>query len=159
MDRHTVLVRQDAARADLLTAIAGLDEATMASLPVVGNWTIKEVLAHIAGWAVWDLAAIRQVQAGEQPDFAALQDVTSFNARHVEERRNWTVTEILDEMDATRTALEELLMAIPEEDIFRVGQFRGPHWENLAGWLRVAREHEEEHAVQLRAWRTAVTTI
>ena len=159
MDRRTVLARQDAARAELLTAIAGLDETTMATLPVVGAWTIKEVLAHLAGRAAWHLAAIRQVQAGEQPDFAVLQDVQPLSAQHVKERASWTVAEILDEMDATRTALEELLMAMPEEDLFRVGHFRGPHWDNLAGWLRVAREHEEEHAVQLRAWRTAVATI
>ena len=159
MDRRTVLARQDAARAELLTAIAGLDEATMASLPVVGMWTIKEVLAHLAGWAVWDLETIRQIQSGGQPDFAALQDVKSFNDRNVAERRGWTVAEILDELDTARTALEELLMAMPEEDIFQVGKYRGPHCENLANWLRVAREHEAEHAVQFRAWRTAVTTI
>jgi hypothetical protein len=159
MDRHAVLDRLNAARAELLLGIKGLDETTMTTLPIAGTWTIKEVLAHLSGWESWHLAAIRQALAGTAPDFSPLQDRDSFNRRLLEERRGWTVTEILDELDSNRTALEELLLEMPEESLFRAGPMRGPQWENLAGWLRVAREHEEEHAAHIRAWRRAVTMI
>jgi hypothetical protein len=69
------------------------------------------------------------------------------------------VAEVLAELELTQAALRELLLAMPEEDIFQVGRFKGPHWDNLAGWLRVAREHEEKHTTQLQAWRTAVGMI
>lgn len=159
MDRHTVLDRMSAARVELLTGIMGLDEETMTCLPVVGMWTLKEVLAHLSGWAVWHLTAVRKALAGEQADLSPLQDRDSFNRRLVGERGSWTITEILDELDGTRTALEELLIALPEEEIFRAARFRGPQWDNLAGWLRVVREHEEEHAQQIRSWRVAVAMI
>jgi hypothetical protein len=159
MDRSVVLERMDAARAELLMTITGLDESTMTTLPVVGTWTIRAVFAHLAGWAVWHLESIQKALAGEQPDFSPLQERDAFNARLVEGRSSWTMTEILDELEATRMALEQLLNGMPEEEIFQVGYLSGPQWENVAGWLRVVREHEEEHATQIRAWRTAVTMI
>jgi hypothetical protein len=159
MDRHTVLERMDAARAELLMTITGLDEPTTTTLPVVGGWTIQSVFAHLAGWATWHLGSIRKALAGEQPDFSPLQERDAFNVRLVEERSSWTVTEILDELEATRTALHKVLDGTPEEEIFRVGYLQGPQWDNLAGWLRVIREHEEEHTKQIRAWRIAVAMI
>lgn len=159
MDRRTVLERMDAVRAELLMTITGLDEATTTRLPVVGAWTIQVVFAHLAGWGTWHLESIRRGLAGEQLDFSPLQDRDAFNERLVEERSTWTMTAILDELEATRTASHDLLNEMPEEDIFRIGYLAGPQWENLAGWLRVIREHEEEHAAQIRAWRTAVTMI
>jgi len=159
MDRHTVLERMDAARAELLKTITGLDEVPTTTLPVVGAWTIREVFAHLAGWAAWHVATMRRAVAGQPADFSPLADRDAFNARLVEERRRWTMTEILDELDTARTALESLLEALPEEDLFRVDYLSGPQWDNLAGWLRVLREHEEEHAKQIRAWRAAVTMI
>lgn len=159
MDRRTVLARMDAARAELLMTITGLDEATVTTLPVVGRWTIQAVFAHLAGWSAWHLATMRRALAGEPIDFSPLQDRDAFNTRLVGERSSWTMTEILDELEATRTAFEELVNDTPEEEIFRVGHLPGPQWDNLAGWLRVAREHEEEHTTQIRAWRTAVAMI
>lgn len=159
MDRRTVLERMDAARAELLMSIAGLDEPTVTTLPVVGQWTIQAVLAHLAGWSAWHLSTIRRALAGAPVDLSPLQDRDAWNARLVAERSSWTTTEILDELESTRTAFEELLHATPEAVLFRVGYLPGPQWDNLAGWLRAVREHEEEHTRQIRAWRTAVAMI
>jgi hypothetical protein len=159
MDRQTVLERIDAVRAELLMTITGLDEVTMTTLPVVDEWTIQAVFAHLAGWATWHVDSIRSALAGEQTVFSPLENRDAFSAHLVEERSSWTMTAILDELEATRTALHELLNEMPEEDIFRIGYLQGPQWENPAGWLRVIREHEEEHARQIRAWRAAVTMI
>ena len=159
MDRRTVLERTDTARAELLKTITGLDEVTVTTLPVVGNWTIREVLAHLAGWATWHLGAMRQTLAGEPVDLAPLADREGFNVRWLDERGSRTMTEVLDELEETRVVLEELLRQLPEAEIFRGGHLAGPQWDNLAGWLRVIREHEEEHTAQLRAWRAAIAVI
>jgi hypothetical protein len=41
----------------LLITIKDLNEAETTTLPVAGAWTIKDMLAHISGWAAWDLAS------------------------------------------------------------------------------------------------------
>jgi len=33
----------------------------MMILPVAGIWTIRDILAHVSGWAAWDLEAIRSI--------------------------------------------------------------------------------------------------
>jgi len=154
MDKGLLLERLTRARADLLAAIDGLDGMQMTTLPVAGAWTIKDILAHLSGWSAWDLSAIEGILAGRHRDFSSVQDVDSFNAQLVAERRDWAVDEILAEMRDIRSALHELLARMPGEELFRAGPFEGPYWESLAGLLRVAWEHEEEHAEHIRAWRT-----
>ena len=153
MDKRGVLEHLTRARAALLDTIEGLTETDMATLPVAGDWTIKDILAHVSGWAAWDLAGVEGVQAGKPPDFSAIQEVDTFNARLVAERREWTLGRILAEMADAHAALQELLASMPDKDVFRAGPFRGPYWDSLAGWLQVAWEHEGEHAAQIRAWR------
>jgi hypothetical protein len=153
MDKGAVLARLRDARAELLAAVDGLSTTEMGILPVDGTWTIKDILAHVSGWTAWDLAGTRRILAGQGVDWTAIQDVDAFNAHVVAARRNRTPEQILAEMMATHTALQELLADLPEEDLFSTGLFEGPYWDNLAGWLQVAWEHEAEHAGQIRAWR------
>jgi hypothetical protein len=153
MNGRDVLDHLAGARAALLAAVEGLSETEMTTQPVAGEWTIRDILAHVSGWAAWDLAGIKSILAGERPDFAAIQDVDTFNARLVDERRGWSLDRILFEMRDTQAALQELLTGLPDADLFRAGPFQGPYWDSLAGWLRVAWEHEEEHVAQIRDWR------
>lgn len=46
--RRGLLERLRAARAELLSAIDGLDEQQMAE-PALGGWSVKDHLAHIGG--------------------------------------------------------------------------------------------------------------
>jgi len=154
-DRGALLEHVNAARAELLASIDGLSEAEMTTQIVAGVWTVRDILAHISGWAVWDLTTIRSILAGQQPDLTAIQKVDAFNDRLVEERRDWTVKEILAEMQAAQAALQELLADLSDETLFDSALFQGPYWDNLAEWLRVFWEHEEEHAVEIRTWRAA----
>jgi hypothetical protein len=156
MKKRDVLASVEAARAELLAAIEGLSEEQMTKVPVAGDWTLKEILAHIAGWTVWDLAAVRGILAGDTPDFAPIADVDAFNAALVAERCSWPLERILLEMEEALEATLELLAGLPENEIFDEGRFRGPYWRSLAEWLQVAWEHEQEHTEQIRAWREEV---
>jgi hypothetical protein len=153
MNKQEVLEHLTGARAELMAAIEGLSETEMTTLLLTGVWTVQDILAHICGWAAWDLAAMKGVLAGEAPDFSTIQDVDTFNARLVAERSGWSLEQILAKMRDTQAALQELLARMSDKDLFRNELFQGPYWDNLAGWLQVAWEHEEEHAVQIRAWR------
>ena len=95
MDKREMLEHLIRAREELLAAIEGLSETEMTMLPVAGVWTIKDILAHISGWAAWDLAGIGTILAGERPDFSAIQDVDTFNGRLVAERSTWSLDQVL----------------------------------------------------------------
>ena len=151
MDKEAILKNLTRARTRLLAAVEGLAEAEMTTLPVSETWTIREVLSHVGGWAAWDLGAIRAIQDGDSPDLSAIVDVDRFNEQLVTERSEWSLDQILAELEETSTAIQGLVRAMPERDM-KTSRFQGPFWSNLAEWLQVAWEHEEEHALQIEAW-------
>lgn len=153
MGRQKVLNHLANTRAQLLAAIEGLSETELTTLPVSGTWSLREVLAHIGGWAAWDLGAIRAIQQGKRPDLSVIQEVDAFNDRLVAERKKWSVGKILAEMEDSQAAIQELVGSLSDRDLFENGPFRGPYWENLAEWLQVAWQHEEEHIAQIQIRR------
>ncbi|MBM4431275.1 MAG: ClbS/DfsB family four-helix bundle protein [Chloroflexi bacterium] len=153
MDKRLVLNRLAGARAHLLVAVEGLSQIQMTALSISGFWTLREVLAHIGGWAAWDLRTIRAIQQGEHPDLSAIQEVDGFNARLVSERSQWSLEQILAEMAEAHAATQQLVDGLSDQELFGVGPFGGPYWDTLAEWLQIAWEHEEEHAVQIVTWR------
>ena len=153
MRRQEVLNHLARARAQLLAAIEGLGATELTTLPVSGTWSLREVLAHICGWAAWDLAAITAIQQGQCPDLSVIRDVDVFNDRLVAEREKWSVKRILAKMEETQVGMQELVGNLSDRDLFVDGAFQGPYWKNLAEWLQVAWEHEEEHTAQILIWR------
>ncbi|MFQ6100401.1 MAG: DUF3795 domain-containing protein, partial [Anaerolineae bacterium] len=66
MDKRGLLEHLTEAGAELLTAVEGLSETEMTTLPVAGVWTTRDILVHISGWAAWDLAGIRSIKRLER---------------------------------------------------------------------------------------------
>ena len=141
-------------RAALLDVIAGLDEAALDRKGVVGEWSIKNVLAHIAAWEAWVIQALPvRLATGKTPgDFLArIQDEDRFNAEEVAEREELTPSEQLIELERTREALLDELRGLDASTWER----RNP-WDTwhgtLAEYLRKTQvAHDEEHIVGLRA--------
>jgi hypothetical protein len=98
------------------------------------------------------------MQQGGHPDLTVIRDVDAFNSRLVAERAGWSVAQILGAMEETHAALQALVRSMPDAGLFGAGPFRGPYWNSLAEWLRVAWEHEAEHAIQIEAWRERLRT-
>lgn len=153
MSHQSVLVHLRSARSELLAAVEGLSAEEMAGVPASGAWTVREILAHLSGWAAWDVARIQDILEQKLPDLSVIGDVDAFNAGLVAERRAWSIQQIMAEMESAQETLLGLLGAMPEETLLHDGRFHGPYWHNLAGWLQIAWEHELEHAAQLQAWR------
>jgi hypothetical protein len=151
MDKEEILYSLTRARARLLAAIESLTEVETTTLPISEAWTIREVLAHVSGWADWDLDTIRAIKAGHSPDLSVIVDVDLFNEQLVTERSAWSLDHILAELEETSAAIQALVREMQEQDI-EASRFQGPYWSNLAEWLQVAWEHEEEHALQIEAW-------
>jgi hypothetical protein len=115
MDREEILSRRAAASARQLAVFDGWDEETMTTAAVCGPWTAFDLLAHVCGWARWDLETISALLAGEDTDLSVLDDVDGFNDRLVTERRGWTVAQVLDEMAQVEAATNRFIGALPEE--------------------------------------------
>jgi hypothetical protein len=140
-------------RAALLDAIAGLDEQALERKGVVSDWSIKNVLAHIAAWEARVVQALpaRLATGTTPPDMQARQvDEDASKAVEVAEREELTPSEQLMELERTREALLTYLRGLDAATWERRNPW-GTWQGTLAEYLRMAlTEHEQEHIAALR---------
>jgi len=152
LQRRRLLAHLAAARSRLLQTLLGLDERTLTGTAAVGEWTARDLLAHIAAWDRWAGEQTGRMARGEEPDLSAAGDVDAFNALAVAAWRNRPLEEVLAELREARAAWVEQMKGWPEEEFFRRRPLGGGEWD-FPGWLEVYRRHEEEHAAALAEWR------
>src|SRR5688572_7001986 len=61
-------------REQLLASYAGLTDEEMREPGVCGDWSVAEVLAHVAAWDRATTEAFRQMLEGERPPFLDLDE-------------------------------------------------------------------------------------
>lgn len=66
MDKQAALSQLDTEFGKLMQAIGGLDERAM-SKRFYGDWNMKDILAHIAGWKHVMTEAMERMTRGERP--------------------------------------------------------------------------------------------
>jgi hypothetical protein len=147
-------------RAELLGAIGGLDEAALDRKGVVGDWSVKNVLAHIAAWEAWVVEALptRMTSGATPQEFRQrAEDEDRFNAEEVAEREELTPDEQLMELERTRAELLAYLGGLDAAALERKHPWDS--WEGtLPEYLLVALcDHEAEHVEALRAAAIAMT--
>ncbi len=154
IERAQLLARLAAERAGLLERLIGLDEMALTESPIFDDWTVKDLLAHIAAWDHWELGEMKCRASGEVPDLTAVQDMDAYNAAVVAAWRDTNLADVLVELQDARTVWVTWLQALPDEEFFRQRLFEGKDW-SFPGCLKGVWQHDAEHAAQIVAWREA----
>jgi hypothetical protein len=130
-------------------ALQGLNEAQMTEV-WLGTWSVRDIVAHIAGWHQEMSPALERLARGERPvqEGVSYDDVDAWNARFVDARRGTTVADVLLELDKTHEGFLRAAAAVPAER-FQPGKTA---WKIVDG---NSAHHYREHGQQVRAWRTA----
>jgi uncharacterized damage-inducible protein DinB len=147
------LARLATARADLLFSVLGLEEAVMSSVPVGGDWTAKDMLAHVAAWEAWTVGRLNMALSGRSGEMVGVEAETE-NPRIHAERKDWPLCRTLAELARTHAGLLTALQAANEEDLER--RYAAP-WGKVRPnrWLEMLVEHDQEHAASILTWRKA----
>jgi hypothetical protein len=148
MDRAQLLKRVDTAWQALLASYAGLSEAEMTAPGAVGDWSIKDIIAHVTWWEEEALTHLPVILAGGRPARYSVTygGIDAFNALMVERKRDLALAEVLRERDATHRRLIDFIHTVPEEQFFRETRFRRRLRLDTYGHYRL-------HAEVIRAWR------
>ncbi len=154
--RQWLLARLAAERAGLLEQLLGLDERALVRVSVSGDWSAKDVLAHIAAWDRWEARTMYSIVAGEVPDFSALHDLDASNAAFVAPWRDRSLGEVLADLQAARTAWVDWLAGLSPEEFFQQRSYDGDDWSFYDGLVRVQWEHDLEHAEEIANRREAM---
>jgi hypothetical protein len=121
----------------------------------LGTWSIKDLLAHLAGWDVTNLEAAKSILKGELPSFYAFHDKewSSYNARLVEKYKRDKLHELIADVRKTHKELLEFLKSIPASEIYKDRGIRIKGYKViLVRLLQIEKEDEEQHFEEIRAF-------
>ncbi len=149
---RALLSELDAARVEFNEALADVEPALLDAPGLVGDWSGRQVLGHLAYWAEHAAAAIEAASRGEADDFDDDDlDVEERNAAVAAEAAERPLRELRDWEAAAyatlRRALEHAEPAWLDE--------RVAYGDSLNEVIRDdGSDHYREHAVDLRSWFT-----
>jgi hypothetical protein len=124
-------------------AVEGIPDERLAE-SAVGHWSTKDLIGHVAFWEDWVIGDCQRILAGE-PESGG--DMDAVNQGQVEESKNASVAEQKRYRDEAHARLMAFLATIPGDTPLFPDLVKALEWETYA--------HYDEHAAQVRAWRTA----
>jgi hypothetical protein len=117
---------------------------------VYPGWTMRQVLAHIAGWDEATLAALRAHSGGHESGTPAAQGIDSFNAQSVETREVLSFEQTRREFDVNRAEVKQAILDTPEDKFFEKMILPWGGYGTVESIVNIFAEHEEEHAEEIR---------
>lgn len=147
MDRQRLLRRLDKAWAALRESYVGLSDSQLTEPGVTGDWSVKDILAHVTTWEGEALKHLPLIIAGGRPPrYVRYGGIDAFNAKTTEEKRGLSLLEVLRQLDDTHGRLIDFVQRTPEAQFTRDTRFRRR--------LRLdTYSHYPKHAVAIREWR------
>jgi hypothetical protein len=127
--------------------------------PFLGIWDLKDLLAHLAGWDVTNLAAAREILEGKLPSFYSHfdKDWASYNAALVQSHRRAEMGELIAHARDTHLSLLSFLEELPADEFYRDRGIRAGRYKVTIGRLLEAeRDDERKHLEQIQAYREAI---
>jgi len=148
MNKQQFLNKLDQGWEALQAAPAGLPEARLAEPGVVGDWSVKDIIAHITTWEDEALKYLPLVLAGVRPPRYSTQygSLDAFNALMTQQKRALSLAEVQVQAAATHQRLLAYLASVPDEPFASDTPFR--HRLRLESY-----GHYTLHAHMIRAWR------
>ena len=104
-------------RTELLELVHRLSPEDWERPSPLEGWTLKDLLAHLAGGTGKNFQTILEAVVGrQQVDPSVLADVDAKNKQDVEDRKEMSVGELLSEIEGESEAIDLLLARLTEED-------------------------------------------
>ncbi len=146
-DRDRLIGELRAVRDEMHAVVALVDPKREIS----PGWTIKQVLAHIAGWDEVVNASLRAHLGCSELGSYAISGIDTYNDEAVAARERLSLDEVIADWNLARRELIALVREIPE------GRWDEPHlyaWGErgtVSSELEIFIQHEREHASEIRA--------
>ena len=147
MSKDALLREMEAGFAGLLDAVSGLSDEQL-TRAWYGDWSVRDILAHVAGWHREEIAMLERMARGERPvpESADYTDDDAWNARFAAKWRAASAGDVLAELKASEEAYLAAASRLPEER-FEEGRTA----QRLV--QQGCTEHYREHADEIREWR------
>jgi uncharacterized damage-inducible protein DinB len=142
-------------RERLVNSYAGLTDEEMLEPGVAGDWSVRDVLAHVAAWDRAQTGAYRMMLRGERPALLDLDEEANeaFNLENHERMKDLDVQEVVAELLAAREEMVEVLREVDNAALFSPAPGDEHAELSIAACISVSASHDEEHAEMIEDWR------
>lgn len=156
MNKTSMIALIRAERSRFESALSQLSEAQMTEIPMEGEWTAKDLIAHVSAWERWLLEWLKNATRGEtqtlpEPD-EALDEVERFNARTFAENRHRPLHDILLDFHMIYAQLQTVLETLPDDpddERYLAWGDGEPFWQLIAANTV---DHYREHVESVQNW-------
>jgi uncharacterized protein (TIGR03083 family) len=150
MDCVEFIARVTSTRKEYDDLLSGLDEAQMTCPRTCGEWSVKDVIAHVT-WYERQMVAVIEQRALVGSDLWAL-DLEQRNAAIYAQNRDRPLAEILRESMTVHASLMASLLTLNDIDLLEASRFREMPGEWLP-WEMIGSntfEHYPDHTTDIR---------
>ena len=138
---------------DLAAAVRDLAPEVRVRSNAVGDWSVKEVIAHIAAW---EAEAARRIDVivnggGSALSWPTREEEDAFNAQAAAEATGLDFDRVERKLEEAHRDFLELLYAFGEEILATPLEVAATDW--IPGWSYL---HYQEHVPQIRALKALV---
>ena len=140
--------------------LAGLSDADMLQPGVCGDWSVKDILAHLVDWEWLFLGWYAAGRRGETPKTPApdlnWKQLDILNQRLYDHHRDESLDDVRAAFTASYRGFLATVRAIPDEDLFTPGRFAWTtHWR-LVDFVRGnSSSHYLWAKTLIRRWKKA----
>ena len=153
VNKHNLLISLAIERARLFHALLGVSASDLESAQVCGDWSPRDVLAHIIAWERYVYDVVRYLRARQPvPPSPETSDEDAYNARAVAVWRAKPLQELLDTLAIAHRQLTVAVAGCSQAQL-DFAPSSGTGSESLAGYVMSIIQHDAEHAAQIRAGR------
>ena len=151
MDRRQLLQRLDTAWAAFNASYAGLSDAELMKPGVTGDWSVRDILAHVSTWEEEALTHLPLILEGGTPPRYSVTfgGIDAFNARMTQQKASLSLAAVRRQLDETHRRLIDFVQRAPEDQWRRDTRFRRRLRLDTYG-------HYPQHAEAIRQWRRKI---
>jgi hypothetical protein len=156
VDKSQLVEAVENGRDQLLVTLEGLSDEAQGESGVVGDWSVKDILAHISRWEAELISMLFQAQRGLQPGTAQFSGSSTdeLNAKWYKESKDRPLDRVWSDFDGVHEQILRRLDDLTDADLYDTNRFTWLRGKTLASYMASdSYEHEAEHAEQIRAWR------
>ena len=154
--KEWIIKRLDTERRRLEKNLEGLREEQMQQPGVVDEWSVKDVLAHLAHWESlmpgWVEAARQGVNVQTPAPDLTWKQLDIFNQRIYTQYRNMPLDEVRQYFQDAHTELMQMAETMPEEEMLERGRYSFTGGGAVFDWLNAFAAHDMWGKTKIRAW-------
>jgi hypothetical protein len=151
VDRRRLLQRLDTAWEAFEASYAGLSDAQLMKPGVTGDWSVRDILAHVSTWEEEALTHLPLILEGGTPPRYSVRygGLDAFNARMTEQKAGLSLAAVRQQLRETHHRLIDYIQRAPEDQLGHQTRFRRRLRLDTYG-------HYPLHAEAIRQWRRNV---